>query len=122
MSELSLGFISLAAIPYGFVCLGQQFRNWFIWADSPWMSCAGETLMGTPGGGTTSLSPSLLVALGFGLSSLPLSPAGLASCFLLPFPRASGSSEEQRGAVRVFAEPSCSQTSLPPMGCGVGER
>ena len=80
------------------------------------MSHPSEMLMGTPRAGTTFLSPSLLVALRFGLSSLPLSPspAGLASCCLLPLPRPLESSKEQRGAVSLFVEPSCSQTFLPP--------
>jgi len=74
--------------------------------------------MGTPGAGSTFLSPSLLVALGFRLSSLLLSPglAGLPSCFLLCLPSALESGKGQRGAVSLFAEPSCSQTSLPPKG------
>lgn len=82
------------------------------------MSHPGEMLMGSPGAGTIFLSPSLMVALGFGLSSLPLSPSpeGLASCFLLPLPRPLESSKEQGGAVSLFAEPSCSQSSLPHKG------
>lgn len=74
--------------------------------------------MGTPRAGTTFLSPSPLVALGFGISSPPPSPspAGPALRFFLPLPRALESSREQRGAVSLFAEPSCSQTSLPPKG------
>lgn len=90
------------------VCRALPALSQFGRAHSPHVSHC----WGLPRAGTSFLSPSLLVASGFGFSFLLLapSPAGLALGLVFPVPKALGSSEEQ---------PSCCQTSPSPRGCVV---
>lgn len=80
------------------VCPGQRFWSQFRRAHSPGVS----HWWGLPRAGTSFLSPSLLVALGFGFSFLLLapSPAGLALGFLFPLQRLWEAVRSSQAAVR----------------------